>query len=276
MPLNKSGIFKTSYQLQQRLTKIKIRSMDKDSEINQEELDKLTSEFVKGFMQDGFFDEEGFMQKTPPSDSTAESANDVLHSSITRMLAKQFSSLNDELIEEAENLFSIDKVEQVLEPTERQCKAYLENSNPYIRHRIASLGYFPDVLKHDSVAEVRLAVLNKTGIYSEFFREQEHDIDVIREMLRKGYELEYFKRSEDPDIQQAVRHSEQYHFILSQICRFEPDTVDILRLVVDSLESLYLQNNSEREFRDIEGALKYLRTSYFNQLDNFDVVAQPE
>lgn len=244
--------------------------MSSRREISQEEIDRDAEELVERLLKEGYFDKEVLMQEMLVSGVNDNNADEMLHFSVTRMLAKHFSGLHRELFEEAETLFLKAKVDKTPDISEQDCKPYLNSFNPYIRQRIADLGYFPDILKHDSVAEVRLAVLKKTGVYSEFFCEKEHDIDVIREMIWKGFEIEYLRKSENPEVQEELRHRDQFKHILKQMDGFRSSSVDVLRIVAHSLEALIGQNISDSEFSEIQQALRYLKVSYFNHLENFD------
>lgn len=240
-----------------------MKSTKKSSEdiISNEELLEIeldTEKFITALLSKG-------LKEGSTSMEIESSELSKLPPAVIDMLINQLSHRNQQLLSECENLFGL---KSIVEPiiTEIEAEQYVHNRNPYIREKIAEQGYFPDILKHDPVPMVRLAVLRKTGKYSQYFRTKERDTSVIREMILLGIEHYFFKQSPDPLIQKIVKEVEIYKEILIKIDKFD---FNITRDIISHLENQKCTSSADN--LQIEQSISYLKIKHQNNEKRFDI-----
>ncbi|NPA72801.1 MAG: hypothetical protein GXO35_08235 [Gammaproteobacteria bacterium] len=202
------------------------------------------------------------------SETLKDMSSTEIEERVLNMLVDTYSALNAVMQKECEVLLNPVQPEM---PTEESMKLLLGSKNPYVREAIASRGFFSEVLKDDPVGAVRLAVLKKTGRYSEHFRRREDDLAVIREMLVQGLEVAYFEGLDIEAINELISEIKTYTEISYKVNNFD---VKMTELVIDDLTKLFYREVEGSE--QITSAIQYLKINLQNSRANFLEITEAE
>lgn len=134
---------------------------------------------------------------------------------------------------------------------EADLKQYLHSANPYIRLMLAAHGLFAEVLKHDVSPAIRLETFNQTGQYSEFYREREDNLDMVKALINQGIDHAYYS-SVSEITRKMVLEQQAADKIIETVMAGNDGIIQTLLDRIDWFE------NSEAIFRKYKPALAHI------------------
>lgn len=146
--------------------------------------------------------------------------------------------------------------------TARKAKELSKSENPYIRLMVASKGLCEDVLKNDSVSQIRAQVLKMTGAYSEYYREKEKSPLVMRELIRQGIDNDFFEKQSEAGAFFVKVQQEADHII--EIIESGFSLSNDFKEIIDKLEKY------PELLKDYPEAESYISMAFENQRPNLN------